>query len=85
MQVELANLVKQRLVADPQRARRIFATPVCLLKGIGDGYPLGFILQAANQRLQALLARRHGLLARRSPLAHCSHLDQFAEAALVVV
>src|SRR5579875_1331045 len=55
VKIELAHLVQQRLIADAEHARRILAAPVGAVESVGDRLHLGFIFQAANQRLQALL------------------------------
>src|SRR5580698_4434363 len=54
IQIELPHLVEQRLVADAQHARRIFAAPICFLQRVGDGFHLRFVFQSANQSLQPL-------------------------------
>src|SRR5580693_7875336 len=51
IQIELPHLVEQRLVADAQHARRIFAAPICLLERVGDSFHLRFVFQSADQRL----------------------------------
>ena len=52
VQIELANLVEQRLVADAQHARRILAAPVRFLQRVRDRFHLRFILQSAHQSLK---------------------------------
>src|SRR6266480_6513339 len=84
IQVKLSHLIEQGFVTDPQHLRGIFAAPARLFQRVGDGFHLGLVFQAAHQRLQPLLLGRRGLLPRRSPLTRRGHLDQFAQAALIV-
>src|ERR1039458_3462156 len=53
---ELANLIKQRLVADAQHLRGILAAPMSFFERVGDRFHFGFVLQTAYERLQSLLA-----------------------------
>src|SRR2546425_7037845 len=57
IQIELTHLVEEGFVANAQHAGRILAAPMRLLQSVGDGFHLCFILQAAHQRLETLLAR----------------------------
>src|SRR3990170_3534530 len=49
IQIELANLVQQRLIADAQHARSIFTAPAGFLERAGDGLRFSFVFQAADQ------------------------------------
>src|SRR2546425_6193929 len=64
---------------------RILAAPMRLLQSVGDGFHLCFILQAAHQRLETLLARGRRFFAGRGSLTCGGHLQQLAEAAFIVL
>src|SRR5271170_1996143 len=84
IEIELPHFVEQRLVADAQHLRRVFAAPICFLQRVGDGFHLRFVLQSAHQSLQPLFLGRRSFFARRGAMLLASHFQKFAEAALVV-
>ena len=49
----LADFIEQSFVADLQQRRGLFAIPVRLFQGTGDGFGLSFIFGVARQGLQA--------------------------------
>src|SRR2546425_1343519 len=85
IQIELTHLVEEGFVANAQHAGRILAAPMRLLQSVGDGFHLCFILQAAHQRLETLLARGRRFFAGRGSLTCGGHLQQLAEAAFIVL
>src|SRR2546426_302065 len=85
IRIELTHLVEEGFVANAQHAGRILAAPMRLLQSVGDGFHLCFILQAAHQRLETLLARGRRFFAGRGSLTCGGHLQQLAEAAFIVL
>src|SRR5437867_12373634 len=49
----LANLVKQRLVADLQQRRSLLTVPVGFFQSFGNGFGFGLVFGGARQRLQS--------------------------------
>src|SRR3984893_9370579 len=68
IEIELPHLVKQRLIADAQHSRGVFAAPVGFLECIGDRFGLRFIFQSAHERLEPLFFRGWYFLLRSHPL-----------------